>query len=460
MATLLVEVEKKGIPAVLETWDTEDLKRITHDNFLMNGVSQCREVYTPPDPRISDISKYAQDFIDALTRPRTEEEMVSGTYVPSTLPRIAFTGTYDEVQDFFMGDLGRIPASSKAAPMGLMTDGLPVVPPTEEKVAEMLTGTSHNPDEVLMVSQQGGGKAPKMGPKEFQVTVEKVAINAVMAGCRPEYLPVVLAIAETAPPVSYPGDSSMGAMYVVSGPIANEIGMNSYFCATSPGNPANASIGRAATLVGINCGGVEIGLTCPNRTGNPIWSLTMAEATDRSPWQGINENEGYGADESVLLACHGTGFFLPLNTGEVATPHNLDEVLVSTPENVIESIKIARKSYGALIMFTPYTAKKWYEDYRFETIKELQDYLWDNTTWSVGELKSWYWFYASRSDIERNERGTRTVNPDHLELPDDAQVPMFVWGPETIKIVVSGGDGDGWGFGGWRFRSSLIDKWR
>jgi len=460
MGILLVEVEKKGIPGVLETWDTEDLKRITHDNFLINGVPRCREVYTPPDPRISDLSEYAQDFIDALTRPLTEEEKKSGTYVPPTPPRIAFTGTYDEVQDFFMGDLGRIPADSKAAPVGLMTDGLPVVPPTEERVARMLTGTSRSPDEVFLLPQQDGGKAPKMGPKELQVTVEKVAINAVMAGCRPEYLPVVLAIAETAPPVSYPGDSSSGAMYVVSGPIAKEIRMNSFFCATCPGNPANTSIGRAATLVGINGGGVEIGLTCPNRTGNPIWSLTFAEATDRSPWQGVNVNEGYGADESVLLACLGTGFFIPLNTGEVATPHNLDEVLVSTPENVIESIKIARKSGGAFIMFTPSTAEKWKEAYGFGTIQELQDYLWDNTTWSVGELKSWYWSYGRRQQIERNERGTRTVNPDHLDLPDDAQVPMFIGGPETIKIVVSGGDGDGWGFGGWNYRSSLIDRWR
>ena len=111
-------------------------------------------------------------------------------------------------------------------------------------------------------------------------------------------------------------------------------------------------------------------------------------------------------------------------------------------------------------MFTPFTAKKWKEDHGFETIQQLQDYLWDNTTWSVGELKSWYWFYGRRQEVERNERGTRTVNPDHLDLPDDAQVPMFIGGPETIKIVVSGGDGDGWGFGGWRYSSSSIDKWR
>ena len=460
MAILLVEVEKKGIPAVLEAWDVPDLKRITHDNFMLRGIPQCREVYTPPDPRLTSISEYAQEFIDALTLPLTEKEMESGHYVPPTRPRIAFTGTFDEVQDYFIGDPDRVPLDSKAAPMGLMTDGLPVVPPTEEKVAEMLTGTSHSFDEVLWIIPLKGEKAQKMEPKELRVTVEMVATNAVMAGCKPEHLPVVLAIAETAPPVSYPGDSSLGAMYIVSGPIAKEIRMNSYFCATSPGNPANSCIGRAATLVGINCGGVEMGLTNPNRTGNPLWSLTFAEATERSPWQGINVNEGYGEDESILMACYGSGFFVPLNTGEVITPHNLDEVLVSTPENLVETIKIARKAGGPLIMLTPYTAKKWYEDYRFETIKELQDYLWENTTWSLGEFKSWYWHYQYMPVIEQNERGSRTINPDHLELPDDAQIPMFIGGPETIKIVVSGGDGDGWGFGGWRYRTSSIDKWR
>ena len=461
MGNLLVEIEKRGVPGVLESWDVPDLKRIAKDAFRLKGVPECRQVWTPPDPGITDISEYAQDFIDALTVPRTAEEAASGIYTPLTQPRILMTGTYDEVQAYFEGDLSRYPPTADQGPIAFMTDGLPIVPPTEERVASMLTGTSHAPDEILNVYHRGSPQ-PYMTPKEWQVTVEKVAINAVMAGCKPEYLPVVLAISELAPPVSYPGDSSNGRMYVVSGPIGKEIGMNSFFCNNCPGNPANQSIGRAATLVGINGGGVEMGLTNANRHGDPIWDLTFAEATDRSPWEGINEEEGYGADESVLLACSAGVYMIPMNTGEVPTTvaTNLDEVLVSTPEIVSESIKVGRKAMGSFVMFTPDTAEKWKNDYGFETIQELQDWLWDNSTWSVGELKSWYWSYSWIAQIEARERGSRMINPDHLDLPDDAQIPVLIDGPEAIKIIVTGGDGDGWSFGGAMFSTISIDKWR
>ena len=450
----MVECEKLGIPGVLESWDTPDMTRIAKGSFRMNGVPECRQVYTTTDPAVTDISEYAQDFIDALTTPRTETESASGIYTPPTPSRIVMTGTYDEVQDYFMGDLSRFPTDSSAAPIGWMTDGLPVVPPTEERVAAMLTGTSHSPDEMVKSSS----------PKGWEVTVEKVAINAVMAGCRPEYLPVVLAITFMDPPVNYPGDSSVGALYLVSGPIAKEIGMNSFFCALSPvGNPANASITRAAALVGINGFGVEVGLTCPNRTGNPIWSLTFAEATDRSPWPGLNVESGYGANESVLLGGSSAVFIVPLNSGEIASPDNLDEVLVGTPEKAAISLRSARKTGNGFLMFTPSTAKVWKEDYGFETIRELQEWLWEHTTWSKRDWANNYWLWRDPLFMEKmqaRERGTMQFNPDHLDLPDDGQVPVFLDGPEQITIIVSGGDGQGWGFGGWRMKNTSIDDWR
>jgi len=455
MGITLVECEKLGIPGVLESWDSPDMTRIAKDAFLLNGVPECRQVYTPTDPSITDLSMYAQDFIDALTVPRTAEESASGIYKPPTPPRILMTGTYDEIQDYFMGDLSRFPADSSAAPISWMTDGGPIVPPTEERVAKMLTGTSHSPDEII---------EEKMSPKEWIVTVEKVAINAVMAGCRPEYLPVVLAITAMSPPVNYPGDSSDGCLYVVSGPIAKEIGMNSFFCALAPvGNPANTTIARAAALIGINGGGVEVGLTCPNRTGNPIWSHTFAEATDRSPWPGLNVERGYGADESVLLGGRCKGFIVPLNTGEIASPDSLDEALVGTPEKAALSLRSARKTGGGFLMFTPSTAERWKEDFGFETIRELQEWLWYHTTWLKSDWETNYWICKDPLRYEKmqaRERGTMQFNPDHLDLPDDGQVPVFLNGPEQITIIVSGGDGQGWGFGGWTFRDTSIDDWR
>jgi len=169
----------------METWDFEDIKAIGQRAFLMYEVPKLRETFTTPDTTVTDLSEFIPDFIDQLTRPLTAEEQESGTYQPPIPPRIAMTGTYDEVQDYFMGDISRFPVG--LAPYAWMTDGLPIVPPTEAKVAEMLMGTSHAPDEIVN---------PKLGPRQLIATVEKVAINAVMAGCKPEYMPVALAMAE------------------------------------------------------------------------------------------------------------------------------------------------------------------------------------------------------------------------------------------------------------------------
>jgi len=178
-------MEKQGIPVVLETWNFEDIIGIAEKAFMFEGVPEARQVFTPPDTALTSLNEFIPEFIDALTRPLTEKEKKSGTYKPPPPPRIAITGTYQEVQEYFEGDLTRFPPGK--APVALMTDGLPVTPPTEELVAEMLTGTSHAPDEIVN---------PSLGPEELIATVEKVAINGVMAGCKPQYMPVLLAMAE------------------------------------------------------------------------------------------------------------------------------------------------------------------------------------------------------------------------------------------------------------------------
>jgi len=187
-------MEIKGIPCVMESWDDEGMKSIAKRGFLFEGVPECRQVFTPPDTAISDLSEYIPELIEALTKPLTDEEKWSGMYTPPQPPRICMTGTYDEVQSFFEGDLTLFPAN--IAGYAWMTDGLPIVPPTEDRVARMLTGTSHSPDEIIMVSSRGEPPHDKMSPAELIATVEKVAVNAVMAGCKPEYMPVVLAITE------------------------------------------------------------------------------------------------------------------------------------------------------------------------------------------------------------------------------------------------------------------------
>jgi len=184
MGGVVAQLEKEGIPAVLESFDLPDLEFMAGEAFLAAGVPACRRVPTPPDTALTSLKEFIPDFIDALTKPLTDEEKWSGTYQSPIPPRIAMTGTYDEIQTYFEGDLTKF---TFMAPHAWMTDGMPIVPPTEERVARMLMGTSHSPDEEIMFGKYIGN-------------VEKVAINAVMAGAKPEYMPVILAAAELGPP--------------------------------------------------------------------------------------------------------------------------------------------------------------------------------------------------------------------------------------------------------------------
>ena len=455
MGRVAVQMEKKGIPVVLETWDFEDIKGIAQKTFMKEGMPEVRQVFTPPDTALKSVTEFIPEFIDALTRPLTEKEKWSGTYKPPAPPRIAMTETWKEVQAYFEGDLTRFPPDT--APVALMTDGLPVTPPTEELVAEMLTGTSHAPDEIIEISTRGPG------PAEVQLTttVEKVAINAVMAGCKPVYMPVLLAIAGTGACYGSPSDCSCGHMFVVSGPIAKEIGMSagmSYLC---PGNPANMTIERAATLMGINLAGCMITATSIGRMGNHLWGKIFAEKREKSPWEGLNVNEGYRADESALIGWWGNVMLVPACLGNVKSPTDLFEYQNGTPEGLVAALRVPTQNLGSIVLFTPDTAKVWKEQYGFETMRQLQDYLYDNVTWTKGELASHYRFFALKEEAMRNPRGSRRLNPDHLELPGDALVPCIVRGPESIKIIVAGGDGYAWGWGtGWLPVSASIDKWR
>ena len=442
-------MERKGIPVVLETWNFEDIQGISHNAFRSEGVPEVREVYTPPDTALTSLKGFMPEFIDALTRPLNEKEKLSGTYTPTKRPRMAMTGNYREVQEFFEGDLTRFPTDT--APVALMTDGLPVTPPTEELVEEMLTGTSHAPDEIVN---------PRMGPGELIATVEGVAINGVMAGCKPKYMPVLLAMAELGACVGMPSDCDFGHMYVVSGPIAKEIGMNSGFQMLSPGNPANSSITRACGLMGINLGGCMMGVTTIGRMGAHLWGLTFAESED-SPWEGLNINEGYEADDSVLISFGGYLKLLGACLNEVKHETNLFELQNGSPDHLVAALKASKEARMAIVLFTPDTARIWKEHYGFNTAQQLQNYLYDNVTQTRAEWGSQYFFYMTSQLAKQSPRGSRMINPDHLDLPDDASVPIIVNGPKSIKIIVAGGRGTQWGYGGNLFGSSvLIDKWR
>jgi len=179
------------------------------------------------------------------------------------------------------------------------TDGLPVVPPTPERVIRMLSGTRRDPQQVIALVP------PNMG----EATVEKIAINAVLAGCRPDYLPVVIAALEAVCTDAFNIHgvmaTTMGAspVLVVNGPIRKLIGMNMGIGALGQGNRANAAIGRALRLAIRNIGGAKPGGTERSTLGNPMkFTMCFAEWEERSHWTPLHVERGFAPTDSVVTA--------------------------------------------------------------------------------------------------------------------------------------------------------------
>src|SRR5579862_2638404 len=177
------------------------------------------------------------------------------------------------------------------------TDKLPIVLPTRERVDAMLKGTSRAPDEIV------GHLQPVEFRAAWQFTVEQVAVNAVMAGARPEYFPVILALAASELSARSSSSSSSAMMVVVNGPIRHEIGMNCGVGAMGPYNQANSTIGRAYGLLSQNLqGGSVPGLTYMGSQGNAygFTNVTFAENEERSPWEPFHVQKGFQASDSVV----------------------------------------------------------------------------------------------------------------------------------------------------------------
>jgi len=200
-----------------------------------------------------------------------------------------------------------------------VTDGLPVVPPTRERVERMFAGTRRSRDELL-------GEMP---PNYGRLTVEKAAINAVLAGCRPEYLPVVIAAAECAcdPAFNLHGVSTSthfsAPLIVVNGPIRGRIGLNSGFGVFGPGYRANATIGRALRLLMINVGGARAGEISMSTFGHPgRYTFCIGENEEASPWPPFHAGRGVPATASAVTLFAGDA------------PHGISDHASRTPREL------------------------------------------------------------------------------------------------------------------------------
>ncbi len=202
------------------------------------------------------------------------------------------------------------------------SDGLPVVPPTEARVLRMLEGTSRAADDTVAV----------VPPDLHEVTVEQVAVNAVMAGCKPEYFPVVLAAVEAACSDEFNMHGLLATTYfsgpivVVNGPIAERIGMNSGGNVFGQGNRANLTIGRALQLVVRNLGGGRPGGVDMALMGTPgKLGMAFAERETDSPFAPLSSDFGFAAGENTVTLYAGQG------------PTAIADQLSRTPESLVRT---------------------------------------------------------------------------------------------------------------------------
>jgi len=291
------------------------------------------------------------------------------------------------------------------------TDGLPVVPPTADRVAAMLEAAR------LDQKQQVGFVAHRA----VSITAEKVAINAVMAGCKPEYMPVVVAAVEgiADPRWSYhgPGTSTGGAavLMIVNGPIARELDVHAGDNLFGPGWRANATIGRAVRLVMRNVCGSVPGTLDRGTLGHPgKLSYVIAENEADSPWTPLHVERGFRAEQSTVTVI------------AADAPHQFYNQLSNTAEGVLTTLADDMRISGTVMGQATYVLVLAGEHMR--TIagdgwdkKRIRQFVWDNTQ-------------NSHAHLRRTQRMAGPIQPG-----DETKLRPLVASPDDIFVVAAGG---------------------
>jgi hypothetical protein len=293
------------------------------------------------------------------------------------------------------------------------TDGLPIIPPTEERVAQMLAAVKRDPQDVI-------GAVP---PRWAQATVEKIAINAVMAGCLPRYMSLLVAATEaiTDPKLNlYALQATTGGpavMLIVNGPIRKQLNINGGSNALGEGWRANATIGRCIRLIQRNIGGSYPGTTCKATLGWPgKYSMCIAENEEASPWISLHVERGFAANQSTVTA---------ISADSSVRASDLDS---TTAVGVLTNF--AHRMEGpsgpeAIMVICPEHAKIIAGDGFSKT--EVQKFIWERAAYRMKDLP----------DETFQQRVKRRSD---LKLTRDSVIPVTDR-PEDIVVVVAGGDG-------------------
>jgi len=364
------------------------------------------------------------EVIDGLTKPLTDDEKKSGQVTPP-VGAPTFTDTSDNLQQYFL-DNG-------------MTDFMPIILPTQEKVDAMLKATSHKPDEVVGKMTPAQGAFPA-----WSYTVQQVAVNAVMAGAIPDYFPTILAIASTGISALFSSTNSLVSAAIINGPVRDKLQMNYGIGAMGPFNQANAAIGRAWTIMSKNLdGGGIAGETYMGSQGNIINynNLIIPENEKDSPWPPFHVQKGFKPEESVV------SFFFGFNITQGQGGKGLGVKPIPL-YNVAMSANVApfASLFGALFILDPLVANG-LGDLGFKTKDQIADWLVKNTTVTVKDVKMMLF-----SGLPRG--------PEAASLTDDSVIPKWARA-DAYNFVVCGGQTNPYHqLANMSYRLSVsIDKW-
>ena len=382
------------------------------ESTLENGKSSFEH--------LSNLKYTTQIFFSSLVLP--EEDADSNQLEETTLPESGDTTTvqWDSALE----------AIERCYELG-WTDGLPVVPPTEQRVKEFIERSGRPSDEVV-------GELPE---RRREITVDKVAANAVMAGCLPEYMPVVLAATEAMlePIFNLVGpSSSMGGsaiLSIVNGPIAKELNINSRNNLFGPGNRANATIGRAVRLILMNACAAIPGVFDRSVIGHPgKYTYCIAEADTETHWTPLHVERGFSPAESTVTVFAGES---PRQIRAVGHPEPImmaiADVASSLGSNMSTSGSVGDTGIGVRqgqIVVTIAGNSNLWKDW---TKSQIKEYLFNRTQRSVADLKA---AMVLKGDLE----------------PSDGQIMIpLIPEPDDILLIFAGGEESN--------MSSVIPSW-
>ncbi|WP_414469838.1 hypothetical protein [Methanobacterium sp. ACI-7] len=297
--------------------------------------------------------------------------------------------------------------------MKKQTDGLPIIPPTGERVRKFIDFSSFEKDDLIAVLPPRSGKA----------TVEKIAINSVMAGCIPQFMPIIQHSIKAieSPEFNLPGVNAtthpVAICAILNGPIANEIGINSGAGCLSPGNIANATIGRAIRLCLLNIAGAVPGIGDHATMGSPSkYSFCFGEAENENPWKPLHVERGFKETESTVTMM------------ALDSPHNVNDHRSKTAEDIMDTIIDTAAVAGCnnshvpgemLIIMSPEHAKTIADD-----------------GWNKEDIKS-YFHENALVPAEFGDRGGRKLDEKWI-IDGDVQITRS---PKDVVVVVAGGPG-------------------